>query len=206
MQLCISLLQGQVSGCNCSFCSACRTLVHRITATTADVHVCCRHISTDHNQQGVIYTCGSLESSIPLRSASSAALFFASAASHFFLVCFLCPSLLCLLRTKQQGAGGGPAATAGVYVCCRHNSTEHNQQGVIYTYCSLESSIPLLSASSAALFFASAASHFFLSASSAFRFSASCGPRSRVQVEVRLQLRMCMCVVGTIPQNTISKE
>ena len=129
MQLCITLLQGQVSGCNCSFCLACRTLVHRIRATTADVHVCCRHNSTEHNQQGVIYTCGSLESYIPLRSAFSAALFFASAASRFFL-----------------------------------------------------------------------------SASSAIRFSASCGPRSRVQEEVRLQLPMCMCVVGTIPQSTISKE
>ena len=129
MQLCISLLQGQVSGCNSSFRSACRTLVHRIRAATADVHV-----------------------------------------------------------------------------CCRHNSTEHNQQGVIYTCCSLESSIPLRSASSAALFFASAASRFFLSASSAVRFSASCGPMSGVQEEGRLQLPMCMCVVGTIPGNTISKE
>ena len=129
MQLCISLLQGQVSGCNCSLRSTCRTLVHRIWAATADVHV-----------------------------------------------------------------------------CCRHNSTEHNQQGVIYTCCSLESSIPLRSASSAALFFASAASVFLLSASSAIRFSASCGPRGRVQEEVRLQLQMCMCVVGTIPQNTVSKE
>ena len=112
----------------------------------------------------------------------------------------------CLLRTKEQGAEGGPAATANVHVCCRHHSTEQNQQGVIYNCCSLESSIPLRSASSAALFFASAASRFFLSASSAFRFSASCGPSSRVQVEVRLQLPMCMCVVGTIPQNTINKE
>ena len=111
MQLCITLLQGQVSGCNCSFCSACRTLVHRIRAATADVHVCCRHNSTEHNQQGMIYTCGSLESSIPLLSASSAVL-----------------------------------------------------------------------------------------------FSASCGPRSRVQEDIRLQLPMCMCVLGTIPQNTISKE
>ena len=129
MQLCISLLQGQVSGCNCSFPSACRPLVHRIRAATADVHV-----------------------------------------------------------------------------CCRHNSTEHIQQGVIYTCCSLESSIPLRSASCAALFFASAASRSLLSASSAVRFSASCSPRSRVQEEVRLQLPMCMCVVETIPQNTISKE
>ena len=129
MQLCITLLQGQVSGCNCSFCSACRTRVHRIRAATADVHVCCRHNSTEHNQQGVIYTCGSLESFIPLRSASSVALFFASAAYRYFL-----------------------------------------------------------------------------SASSAVRVSASCGPRSRVQEEVRLQLPMCMCVVGTIPQNTTSKE
>ena len=129
MQLCITLLQGQVSGCNCSFCSACRTLVHRIRAATADVHVCCRHNSTEHNQQGVIYTCGSLESSIPLHSASSVAPFFASAASRYFL-----------------------------------------------------------------------------SVSSAVPFSASCGPRSRVQEEVRMQLPMCMCVVGTIPQNTISKE
>ena len=129
MQLCISLLQDQVSGCNCSFRSACRTLVHRIRAATADVHVCCRHNSTQHNQQGVIYTCSPLESSIPLRSASSPALFFASAASRFFL-----------------------------------------------------------------------------SASSAVRLSASCGPRSRVQVEVQLQLPMCMCVLGTISQNTISKK
>ena len=129
MQLCISLLQGLMSGCNCSFRSACRTLVHGIRAATADMHV-----------------------------------------------------------------------------CCRHNSTEHNQQGVIYTCCSLESSIPLRSASCAALFFASSASRFFLSASSAVRFSASCGPRSRVQEEVRLQLPMFMCVVGTLRQNTISKE
>ena len=85
MQLCISLLQRQVSGCNCSFRSACRTLVHRIRAATADVHVCCRHNSTEHNQQGVIYTCCLLQSSIPLRSASCAALFFASSASRFFL-------------------------------------------------------------------------------------------------------------------------
>ena len=77
---------------------------------------------------------------------------------------------------------------------------------MIYTSGSLESSIPLRSASWVALFFASAASRFFLSASSAVRFSASCGPRSRVQEEVWLQLPMCMCVVGTIPQNTISKE
>ena len=77
---------------------------------------------------------------------------------------------------------------------------------MIYTCCSLESSIPLRSASSAALFFASAASRFFLFASSAVRFSASCGPRIREQEEVRLQLPMCMCVVGRIPFNTISKE
>ena len=77
---------------------------------------------------------------------------------------------------------------------------------MIYTFGSLESSIPLRSASSAALLFASAASRFFLSASSAVRFSASCGSRSRVQEEVRLQLPMCMCVLGTISQNTISKE
>ena len=129
MQLCISLLQGQVSGCNCAFRSACCTLLHRIRAATADVHV-----------------------------------------------------------------------------CCRHNSTEHNQQGAKYTCCSLESSIPLRSASSAALFFALAASRLFLSASSVVRFSAFCRPRSREQEEVWLQLPMCMCVVGIIPQNTISKK
>ena len=84
MQLYISLL-GQMSGCHCSFRSACRTLVGRIRAATADVHVCCRHGSTEHNQQEVIYTCWSLESSIPLCYASSAALFSASAASPFFL-------------------------------------------------------------------------------------------------------------------------
>ena len=77
---------------------------------------------------------------------------------------------------------------------------------MIYICGSLESSILLRSVSSAALFLASAASRFFLSPSSAVRFSASCGPVSRVQEEVRLQLPMCMCVVGTIPQNTISKE
>ena len=60
-------------------------------------------------------------------------------------------------------------------MCCRHNSTEHNQQGVIYTCRSLESSIPLRSAPSAALFSASDGSRSFLSASSAVRFSASCG-------------------------------
>ena len=133
MQLCITLLQGQVSGCNCSFCSACRTLVHRIRAATADVHVCCRHNSTEHNQQGVIYTCGSLESSIPFAFRLICRSFLCLGCFSFFLVRFLCLSLLCLLRTKEQGAGGGPAATADVHVCCRHNSTEHNQQGVIYT-------------------------------------------------------------------------
>ena len=131
MQLCSSLLQGQVSGCICSFRSACRKLLHRIRAPTADVHVCCRHISTEHNQQGVIYNCCSLESSNPFAFRFLCRSLLCLGWLSLFLVRFLGRSLLCLLRTKEQGAGGGPAATADVHVCCRHNSTEHNQQGVI---------------------------------------------------------------------------